>query len=258
MRAPRSILITGASSGIGRALALAYAAPGVALALGGRDAARTESVAAACRSLGAESVGRIADVTDADAMRGWIGEADAARPLDLVIANAGIGGVSGPDGEPEVQAREIIAVNVDGVLNTVYPAIAAMRAREKRDGVRGQIAIMSSLAGFRGYPGAPAYAASKAAVRSWGESLRGEFYNDGIMVSVICPGFVETPMTEENHFPQPFKMSAERAARIVKRGLARNRARIAFPLPTYMAAWLGVALPEWICDALVRRLPRKG
>jgi short-subunit dehydrogenase len=258
MRFPRSILITGASSGIGAALARVYAVHGVTLALGGRDAKRLESVAAACRVLGAEIVTQSVDVIDRDAVARWIAERDRIAPLDLVLANAGISGTSGARGEGFDQAREIMSVNVEGVFNTVYPAIAAMRSHAPRDGLRGQIAIMSSLAGFRGFPGAPAYAASKAAVRSWGESLRGELYSEGIMVSVICPGFVTTPMTEGATFPQPFKMGAERAARTIKRGLAKNRARIAFPMPTYMAAWFGYALPEWLCDRLIRRLPRKG
>jgi short-subunit dehydrogenase len=132
-----------------------------------------------------------------------------------------------------------------------------MRAHTPRNGLRGQVAIMSSLAGFHGYPGAPAYVASKNAVRAWGESIRGELYGEGIRVSVICPGFVETPMTEGATFPQPFKIGSERAARIIVRGLARGRARIAFPWPTYFGAWLGIALPEWMVDPMIRRMPNK-
>lgn len=257
MRFPRSILITGASSGIGRALAFAYAAPGVTLALGGRDAQRIDSVVAACRAKGAVASAFLADVVDKESMRRHVGAADRAATLDLVIANAGISEISGPGGETEEQARRIFAVNVDGVMNTVFPAVDAMRAREPVDGVRGQIAIMASLAGFHGYPGAPAYVASKNAVRAWGESLRGELHGEGIRVSVICPGFVATPMTDGATFPQPFKLSAERAAQIVKRGLARDRSRIAFPWPTYFAAWLGIALPERMVDPLIRRMPKK-
>jgi short-subunit dehydrogenase len=257
MRFPRSILITGASSGIGAALAREYARPGVTLALGGRDRARTEAIVEACRARGAAASASIADVIDRDAMHRVVSEADSAAPLDLVIANAGISAISGPGGETEAQAREIFATNVDGVMNTVFPAIEAMRAHAPRNGVRGQIAIVSSLAGFHGYPGAPAYVASKNAVRAWGESLRGELYGEGIRVSVICPGFVATPMTAGATFPQPFKISAERAARIVASGLARGRSRIAFPWPTYFAAWLGIALPERMVDPLIRRMPKK-
>ncbi len=116
---------------------------------------------------------------------------------------------------------------------------------------------MSSLAAFRGFPGAPAYCASKAAVRVWGEALRGELYGAGIGVSVICPGYVRSSMTAVNDFPMPLLMDAERAARIIRRGLARNRPRIAFPWRLYAAVWLISALPPSLTDPLLRRLPKK-
>jgi short-subunit dehydrogenase len=248
MKQPRAILITGASSGLGAALALAYAGPGVTLALGGRNRERLEAVAARCRERGAGVETRVADVTDEAAMAAWILAADAAAPLDLVIANAGVSG----GGVGEVADRRMFAVNLAGVLNTVLPAIPAMQSRG-----RGQIAIMSSLAGFRGFPDAPAYSATKAAVKSWGEGLRGSLRGDGIGVSVICPGFIRTPMTEPNPFPMPFLMDAGRAAAIVKRRLARNHARIAFPWPMYAMAWLIGALPPLLSDRLVRGLGEK-
>lgn len=252
MKDPRAVLITGATSGIGRALAYEYARPGVTLSLCGRDAERLADVACTCRDAGAAVDSRVVDVTDAAALRGWIEAADAAAPLDLVIANAGISGGSAGGGEDADAARRIFAVNMDGVINTVLPAIVPMRERGS-----GQIALMSSLAGFRGLPGAPAYSASKAAVRIWGEALRGALAGDGIEVSVICPGFIETPMTANNRYPMPLLMTAERGARIIRRGLARNRGRIAFPLPMYLATWLTGAAPPWITDPLLRRLPRK-
>lgn len=255
---PRSILITGASSGLGAALAEDYAGPGMALALGGRDRARLDQTAERCRAKGATVAARAIDVTDAAAMADWIAQVDAANPLDLVIANAGIsagtgGGPGVEGGEPPDQAARIFSTNVDGVRHTALPAIAAMQTRG-----RGQIAIMSSLAGFRGLPGAPAYSASKAAVRVWGEALRGQLARSGIAVSVICPGYIRTPMTDANRFPMPFLMDAERAARIIRRGLARNRARIAFPWPLYAAVWLLQALPPGWTDGLLARLPAKG
>ena len=179
---------------------------------------------------------------------------DAVRPLDLVIANAGISG--GTDkaagGEGASQARRIFAVNLQGVINTVMPAITLMRARE-----HGQIALMSSLAGFRGFPGAPAYCASKAAVKAWGESLRGSLARDGIAVSVICPGFVRSPMTDVNPFPMPLLMEARHAAALIKRRLARNHGRIAFPWPMYLLVWLIAALPPLLTDPLLARMPEK-
>jgi short-subunit dehydrogenase len=253
MQDPRSLLITGASSGIGEALALAYAAPGVALALSGRDAVRLEAVAAACRQRGATVQAAVLDVTDAAAMAGWIEAVDSAVPVDLVIANAGVGAGTEGGFETAEQTRSVFAVNLDGVLITVLPLIPRLVARR-----RGQIALMSSLASFRGFPGAPTYCASKAALRIWGEGLRGDLHRHGVEVSVICPGFVISRMTARNKFRMPFLMSAERAAAIIKRGLARNRGRIAFPFPMYFAIWFFSTLPPLLTDPLFRLLPKKG
>ncbi|CAA7622031.1 Uncharacterized oxidoreductase MXAN_5909 [Candidatus Terasakiella magnetica] len=252
MSPPVSILITGASSGLGAGLAQAYARPGTALFLSGRDAARLEAVAEACRALGAESHTSITDVTDAAAVARWVEASHQRQPLDLVIANAGISGGTFGGAESAEQTRAIFAVNVDGVVNTIMPAIALMREQG-----RGQVAIMSSLAAFRGFPGAPAYGASKAAVRLWGEGLRGLVADDGIRVSVICPGFVTTPMTAVNTFAMPFLMDVERAVEIITAGLARNRGRIAFPWPMHVLARMAGCLPSAWMDAIAQKMPKK-
>jgi len=251
--APTTIVITGASGGLGRALARAYAAPGRALHLFGRNLQRLEETATDAAAAGATVRTHAADVTDAHAMAAALTAIDAAAPVDLLIANAGISaGTHGGPESPE-QTRAVFAVNLDGVLNTVLPVLPAMRARG-----HGQVAIVSSIAGFRGIPGAPAYCASKAAVRAWGEGLRGEAAADGVAVNVICPGFVRTAMTGANGFPMPFIISADRAARIIRKGLARDRGRIVFPLPMLPIAWGLRALPDSWLDALARALPRKG
>jgi len=252
MKEPRSILITGASSGIGEALAMAYAGPGVSLALTGRDADRLEKVAAACRQRSARVETALINVADADSMARWIEGIDRATPIDLVIANAGRGASAGDGPEAAEVTRAVFAVNLGGVLNTVLPLIPRFQARR-----RGQIAVMSSLASFRGFPPAPAYCASKAAVRTWGEALRGHLHRYGIEVSVICPGFIVSRMTGKNKFPMPFLMDAARAAAIMKRGLERNRARIAFPFPLYLAIWLVGSLSPIFTDWLFMRLPKK-
>lgn len=267
LRNPASLLITGASSGIGAALARHYATAGRRLILGGRDGARLERVADDCRAAGASVETRCLDVTDRDAMASWIQDAFATGPVELVIANAGISGGTGgthgddqdaPPSESQSQVERILAVNVAGVVNTVFPAIAEMRKLPREGNApRGQIALMSSLAGFRGLPGAPAYGASKACVRSLGEGLRGLCARHGIRVNVVCPGFVESPMTDINPYPMPFLMPAEKAARIIARRLAKDRARIAFPWRLWAIVWLLNALPVGLTDGLVARMPEK-
>lgn len=251
---PSHILITGASSGIGAALALAYAAPGIMLSLSGRNQERLEQIVQACRNKGADADGHVVDVARQDMMAEWIKGRDQIKPLDLVIANAGISGGTGnaPGGENDAQVREIFAVNVAGVFNTVHPAMDLMISRGS-----GQIAIMSSLAGYRGWPGAPAYCASKAAVKSYGESLRGALAPLGVQVSVICPGFVKSRMTDINHFPMPMLMDTPRAAELIIRKLARNQGRIAFPWPMTLAAWGLSVLPEALSGRLLAHSPAK-
>ncbi len=250
----RHVLITGASSGIGAALAEVYAAEGARLSLHGRDAVRLAEVAEKAARRGAAGVSvKSGDVRDASDMKEWLGERDAAAPLDLVIANAGISAGTGGGRESEEQIRNIMAVNVDGVLNAVDPAIPLMTSRQ-----RGQIAIMSSLAGFHGFAGSPAYCASKAAVRVYGEGLRQLLAPEGVAVSVICPGFIRTPMTDVNRFHMPFLMPVEKAAAIIRKGLEGRRARIAFPWPMY-AAVMGLSLlPQWLSEPMLSRVPRKG
>ena len=193
----------------------------------------------------------------------WIEDIAATGRLDLVIANAGIsGGTGGLLEEGAEQARRIFAVNVDGVMNTVLPAIAVLTRQTPviiagTPPWRGQIAIVSSLAGLRGWPGAPAYSASKAAVKAWGEGLRPALARDQIALSVVLPGFIRTPMTAENPFPMPLLMDAEQAAAIIKRRLENNPARIAFPWPVYALSWLIGALPPGWIDPLLSRLPAK-
>jgi short-subunit dehydrogenase len=249
---PKHILITGASSGIGKALAEGYAAPGVALALSGRDQNRLDNVALSCQQLGAEVSARVIDVAERADMAQWITDTDAARPLDLVIANAGISAGSGSSGEDEEQVRNIFSVNMAGVLNTLWPAIHLMRRRRQ-----GQLAIISSLVGFRGLPGAPAYSASKAAVLAYGDGLRGMLHDEGIDVSVVCPGFVKSRITDANDFHMPFLMTAEKAAMIIHKGLAQRKARIVFPKLMHWAIRVIAALPVALSDPILRRAPRK-
>jgi short-subunit dehydrogenase len=251
----RSILITGASSGIGRALAEALAAPGVTLHLSGRDAARLGETEASCVARGAAVRPRALDVRDQAAMRDWIA---AAGPLDLVIANAGISAGTGGGVEPPGQARAVFDTNLGGVLNTVLPALEAMAAQPPGpDGLRGRVAVIASVAAFTGVAGAPSYCASKAAVQSWAEALDGSERRRGIRLHAVCPGYVRTAMSLGNRFPMPMVISAEDAARRALSGIARGRTRIAFPFLVYAAARVVGALPPGLRAAIFTRLPAK-
>lgn len=252
MKSPKNILITGASSGLGAALAEHYAAPGITLHLHGRNSQRLEQIAENCRKRGAHVNCKILDITDNAAMHSWLIATDGKAPLDLIIANAGISAGTGIHGENGKQVRDIFAANIDGVVNTVTPLLHTMIARK-----HGQIAIMSSLAGLRGLPSCPAYSASKNCVRAYGEALRGWLSRQSVQVSVICPGYIKTAMTAANNFPMPFMMSAEKAAGIIAAGLADNKARIAFPKIMYYPMRFLSCLPVWLTDPLFSRLPGK-
>ncbi|HEX4111428.1 MAG TPA: SDR family NAD(P)-dependent oxidoreductase [Stellaceae bacterium] len=248
---PTCVLITGASGGIGAALARVYARPGVTLALTGRNVERLGKTAETAASAGAAVMARALDLHDEHAVAAWIAEVDAAQPLDLAIANAGItGGHRGAGAEENLaELREIMAINFIAACATAHAAMAPMRRRR-----RGQIALMSSLAGLRGLPYSPGYCASKAALIAYGDALRAMLRADGVGVSVILPGFVATPMSERVSGPKPLMMDADRAARIVAHGLARGRTRIAFPLRLYWLQQLSSLLPAAPVDLVLNRV----
>jgi short-subunit dehydrogenase len=251
----KDVLITGASSGIGKALAEALAAPGVSLHLSGRDAVRLAETVASCRSRGATVREAVLDVTDAAGMAEWV---QGAQKLDLVVANAGISGGTGTAHEPVAQARRIFAVNVTGVLNTALPAIEMMVAQPPgAEGRRGHVAVVASIAAFIAAPGAPAYCASKSAVQRWAEALDVTERRRGIRVTAVCPGYVRTPMTARNPFPMPFLMDGEVAARRILAGLAAGRVRVVFPRRLYWSARLFGALPAPLRNWAFMRLPGK-
>lgn len=222
----RSIVITGASAGLGEALALLYAGPDRTLGLLGRNPDRLEMVAQRCRNKGARVVTGILDVTDLNALEQWMGRFDKEHPIDLLMVNAGVFSGHGPDrtveGVDEVAA--MLRTNLEGAILTITAALPMMRARRS-----GRIAIVISLAALQPLADAPAYSASKAGLMAYGEALREWLIDDNIAVSLIYPGHIRTAQVAHHVGELPLIVSAEAAALTIKRGLDRGRSFIAFP-----------------------------
>jgi NAD(P)-dependent dehydrogenase (short-subunit alcohol dehydrogenase family) len=245
---PSTVLVTGASSGIGRALAIEYARGGAKLALCARREAELEATAAEVRAAGGSAVVIPLDVADVDAVAEAVRRADHdLGSLDLVIANAGRGDTQLGTRLMWSDVGPVIDVNVRGAFATLVAAIPVMIAQQ-----RGHLVGVTSLAGVRGLPTSAAYSASKAALSAFLESLRIDLAPAGIRVTDVQPGFVATPATEAATHPMPFLWPAERAARHVARGLERAPAMIAFPWPLVVATRVGRLLPAWIYDRAVR------
>ena len=243
-----SVLITGATSAIGSALAREYASLGMTLYLQGRNAERLQEVAAACEAQGAQVVTTLLDLRDFAALRLWLEE---LGPLDLLIINAGVNTHVGPNGEPEPwnEVEALLDVNLKAAMMIVHAVLPALRTRNS-----GQIALISSLAGYFGLPVTPSYSASKAALKAYGEALRGWLGPEGIRVNVVMPGYVRSPMCDDMPGPKPFLWSPDRAARAIRRGLERDKARISFPFPLNWGTWWLSVLPAGLSILLVRWL----
>ena len=241
------IVITGASSGIGDALARHYAAEGVVLGLISRRKA-------GLHGLPGQVVSYPLDITDEPAL------AAAAQDFirrfgapDLVIANAGIAsGTEGADLRDVAKLRKVLEVNVAGLAATLAAFAPAMRAAG-----RGTLAGIASVAGFRGLAGNGAYCASKSAAITWMESLRAELHGSGVSVVCICPGYIDTPMTQVNRFRMPFLLSADEAARRIARAIAGKRRLAVIPWQMALVSVALRAMPGWLYDRIASRAPRK-
>jgi short-subunit dehydrogenase len=248
------IAITGASSGLGAALARSYAAPGVLLTLSARHKERLERVGAECADAGATVRTVLCDVTDASAMAGWLAEADQFAKLDIVFANAGIGGkdaIAPRQGENGDAARLIFAVNALGVINTAAPIIP--RFVERR---AGHFVVIASLAGGLGLPHSPAYCGAKAAARTYAEGLR-RLVRPNVRVTIINPGYIDTPMARSLPFKAPFIWSAEQAAKAIKSAVAKGKREYTFPWQLRLAVGAGRFFPHRLVDAVLSAAYRR-
>lgn len=245
---PRVIVLTGASRGIGAALAFIYAAPGACLALQGRNAQRLSVVAEKCRARGAEVFECLLDVRDAASLRTWLEDFDAAHPVDLLVANAGVASVlvSLDQWEAAHTTAQVMDINWTGTLNTVEPIAQRMRLRGK-----GHIAVVSSLSAFRGMAISPAYCASKAALKAWGQAVRPLLANQGVALTMIFPGFVRSDMSDAFPGRKPFLLDAPHAAGIIQRALNARRASLVFPILLGLGTQLLNLLPDPWADQVL-------
>jgi short-subunit dehydrogenase len=248
---PLRVIVTGASSGIGAALARHYAAAGATLGLMARRKPELERLAA---EFSTPCEIYPLDVRDAVAL------AAAARHFtaqhgcpDVVIANAGVSlGTLTDHAEDLAAFQDVLDINVMGMVKVFQPFISCMRERGS-----GALAGIASVAGYRGLPGAAAYSASKAAAIAYLESLRVELRASGVKVVTVCPGYIATPMTENNPYPMPFLMSAEVAAAKIASIIARGKSFSVIPWQMALVARVLHVLPDWLYDRLFAGAPRK-
>lgn len=246
------IFITGASSGIGAALARYYLQRDATVGVFARRGEALRQFAA--KSSDARCVAFVGDVRHADALvEAGHQFVDRFGPPDIVIANAGVSRGTLTDRADDLPAfRAVMDTNLLGMVHTFQPFLAAMRAR--RDGC---LVGVASIAGFRGLPGAGAYSASKAAAIAYLESLRVELRGSGLDVVTICPGYIATPMTANNPYRMPFLLSADRAACLIARAIARRRRFYVLPWQMACAGRALRLLPRPLYDAIFAHAPRK-
>lgn len=248
----QKVFITGASSGIGEALAVYYAAQGATLGLVAR---RRDFLDGLNQRLGGRHACYALDVADAPALH------DAATDFifrfgapDIIIANAGVSAGTLTECEEDLDIfRRVMDTNVFGMAATFAPFIPAMRIA----GGERRLVGIASVAGIRGLPGAEAYSASKAAAIAYLESLRLEMRPYGIKVVTIAPGYIETPMTAVNPYKMPFLLPVDQAAERFAAAIARGTTYTVIPWPMGVVAKLLRALPNWLYDRLFTSAPRK-
>jgi NAD(P)-dependent dehydrogenase (short-subunit alcohol dehydrogenase family) len=245
--------ITGASSGLGRGLAVRMASDGWSLGLAARRVDELERTAEAVHDTGGRAVALPCDVALAERVKEAVARCEQELgPIDLVVANAGISGTIWPETLDSPAVDRVLRTNFMGTVNAVSAVLPGMLKRG-----RGQIVGVSSIAGYRGLPGRCAYSASKAAQANFLESLRLDLRGTGIRVTVLCPGFVRTPLTATGDYPKPFMLDLEPAVERMYQAIRKGRGRYAFPLPLALLAGLGRIFPTWLYDLLAGRFRRE-
>jgi short-subunit dehydrogenase len=247
-------VITGASSGIGHALAKVLAAEGAKVGLVARRKSELDKLASEIEAAGGQAAVAAADVGQRKEAVAAIHEV-AARlgPVDLLVANAGVGIPTKlePMNVPEIERT--IRVNLLGVVYALEAVLPSMLQRG-----RGHIAAVSSMASYKGLPGESAYCASKSAVNAYLEGLRIQLRERGIAVTTICPGFVRTPMTEANKFKMPFLVEVDDSARRISRALQRRVKVYNFPWQMMLLMRLTQWMPDWVMAREMRKYEMAG
>ena len=248
---PLRVIISGASSGLGFALARHYLERGATVAAFAR---RGELLQALATEFPDQVYCYALDVRDVAAVQNAANDFIARVGVpDVVIANAGVSVGTLTEHAEDLDAfQQVMDINVLGMVKTFQPFVVAMRAARS-----GSLVGIASVAGFRGLPGASAYSASKAAAISYLESLRVELHGSGVKVVTICPGYIKTRMTAVNPYPMPFILDADEAARRMVRAIARQTSYSVIP---WQMNWVGRVLkmlPNWLYDRLFVNAPRK-
>lgn len=239
-------VVTGASSGIGRALAVALAARGARVGATARRAELLDGLAREVRAAGGTIAVAVADVTDRDGLHAAVRSLEAANgPTNLLIANAGISHPTGAAVMNVPLVEEVMRVNFLGVVYAVEAVLPGMLGRGA-----GHLVGISSLAAFKGLPGTAAYCASKAAVNGYLEGLRIELRRAGVAVTTVCPGFVNTPIVTNNP-RMPFLMEPAAAADRILNALPRRPGLLRFPRRMAAFMWLAKWAPDWLIGRAV-------
>ncbi|NVN11252.1 MULTISPECIES: SDR family oxidoreductase [Nguyenibacter] len=248
---PATILMTGASSGIGAETARFYARAGRTLILWGRDAGRLEQVARDCRAAGATVITRVLDLSDGQGALAAFRQDDSANPVDLLVLAAGLGDMR-PSADKTERAETVLEL---GLVNYATPAALATAAAERMVARRrGHIVLVGSVAAFHALPFAAGYSGSKAGLTRFAEALRNGIGDHGVGVTLISPGFVDTPMSRRVASAKPFLQSAPQAARLIARAVEEDRAHLIFPRLFAGLRLLDQLLPAPVRSAILRRL----
>ncbi|MBR2141332.1 MAG: SDR family NAD(P)-dependent oxidoreductase [Rickettsiales bacterium] len=245
----KNILITGASSGLGREIAVEYSSQNTNLYLIARNIQELEKAKKICEDRGATVYIQVIDVKNKQEMKNYLESLNVN--FDIVFANAGISSGTAENFEEEDKIYNIFETNIMGVLNTITPIVQKMIKNRS-----GRIVLISSMASFRGMSTAPAYSASKACVRFYGEALNNYLKQYNVDVNVVCPGFIKTPLTDKNNFPMPFLMDTKTAVKKIVNSINKNKKFIIFPkILYYFITFLNI-LPFGIDDYIFSKLSK--